>query len=185
MTLPPNYYVSYGGQFESEASASATLMWTSLCALMIILMLLYQEFRNIRQSLIILVNMPLAMIGAIFMLRLTSGEINIPAIIGFISLMGITTRNGMLLMNRYNRLRDEGYSPVDRGRHRLVRPPAANHHDGTHLGSGSDTARPQRRQTRQRDTVAYGCRHSRRSDYIDHFEHVCRPGDLPNHKQET
>ena len=58
--------------------------------------------------------MPLAMIGAIFMLRLTSGEINIPAIIGFISLMGITTRNGMLLMNRYNRLRDEGYSPVDR-----------------------------------------------------------------------
>lgn len=114
VTLPPNYYVSYGGQFESEASASATLMWTSLCALMIILMLLYQEFRNIRQSLIILVNMPLAMIGAIFMLRLTSGEINIPAIIGFISLMGITTRNGMLLMNRYNRLRDEGYSPVDR-----------------------------------------------------------------------
>lgn len=114
VTLPPNYYVSYGGQFESEASASSTLMWTSLCALMIILMLLYQEFRNIRQSLIILVNMPLAMIGAIFMLRLTSGEINIPAIIGFISLMGITTRNGMLLMNRYNRLRDEGYSPVDR-----------------------------------------------------------------------
>ena len=114
ITLPANYYVSYGGQFESEASASSTLMWTSLCALMIILMLLYQEFKNIRQSLIILVNMPLAMIGAIFMLRLTSGEINIPAIIGFISLMGITTRNGMLLMNRYNRLRDEGYGPVER-----------------------------------------------------------------------
>ncbi len=114
ITLPANSYVSYGGQFESEASASSTLMWTSLCALMIILMLLYQEFKNIRQSLIILVNMPLAMIGAIFMLRLTSGEINIPAIIGFISLMGITTRNGMLLMNRYNRLRDEGYGPVER-----------------------------------------------------------------------
>lgn len=114
ISLPTNYYISYGGQFESEASASATLLWTSLCALMLILMLLYQEFKNIRQSLIILVNMPLAMIGAIFMLKITGGEVNIPAIIGFISLMGITTRNGMLLMNRYNRLRDEGYNPVDR-----------------------------------------------------------------------
>lgn len=114
ITLPQNYYLSYGGQFESEAAASSTLMWTSICALAVILMLLYHEFKNFRQSLVILVNMPLAMIGGIIMLKITSGELNIPAIIGFISLMGITTRNGMLLMNRYNNLRDDGMPLVER-----------------------------------------------------------------------
>ena len=106
--LPQNYYLSYGGQFESEAAASATLMWTSLGALLLIFMLLYHEFKNVRQSMVILVNMPLAVMGGVFILVLTSGELNIPAIIGFISLMGITTRNGMLLMSRYNNLRAEG-----------------------------------------------------------------------------
>lgn len=106
--LPQDYYVTYGGQFESEAAASATLMWTSLCALALIFMLLYQEFKNVGQSIVILINMPLAMIGGIIILKLTSGELNIPAIIGFISLMGITTRNGMLLITRYNKLKDEG-----------------------------------------------------------------------------
>lgn len=108
ITLPQNYYISYGGQFESEAAASSTLMWTSLCALAIIFMLLYHEFKNVGQSLVILINMPLAMIGGIIILRLTSGELNIPAIIGFISLMGISTRNGMLLITRYNKLAAEG-----------------------------------------------------------------------------
>lgn len=106
--LPENYYITYGGQFESEAEASRTLALTSIGALIVIFMLLYQEFRNIRQSLIILLNMPLAMIGGVLILCLTSGELNIPAIIGFISLLGITTRNGMLLMSRYNHLCDEG-----------------------------------------------------------------------------
>lgn len=77
-------------------------------------MLLYHEFRDMPQSLVILINMPLAMIGGILILRLTSGELNIPAIIGFISLLGITTRNGMLLISRYNHLRDEGVSLVER-----------------------------------------------------------------------
>jgi Cu/Ag efflux pump CusA len=112
--LPEGYYINYGGQFESEAQASRTLLWATLGALLIILMLLYHEFRDMPQSLVILINMPLAMIGGILILRLTSGELNIPAIIGFISLLGITTRNGMLLISRYNHLRDEGVSLVER-----------------------------------------------------------------------
>lgn len=106
--LPQDYYITYGGQFESEAAASSTLLWTSLCALAVIFMLLYGEFKNKIQALIILINMPLALIGGVIILRLTSGELNIPAIIGFISLMGISTRNGMLLMTRYNHLAVEG-----------------------------------------------------------------------------
>lgn len=118
--LPENYYVAYGGQFESEAEASRTLALTSIGALIIIFMLLYQEYRNMNQSLIILLNMPLAMIGGILILRFTSGELNIPAIIGFISLLGITTRNGMLLMSRYNSLREEGISLVERIYHASI-----------------------------------------------------------------
>lgn len=114
ISLPENYYVTYGGQFESEAEASRTLAWTSIGALIIIFMLLYQEFRNMNQSLIILLNMPLAMIGGVLILRFTSGELNIPAIIGFISLLGITTRNGMLLMTRYNNLKEEGVALWER-----------------------------------------------------------------------
>ena len=107
--FPENYYVTYGGQFESEAAASRTLGWASLGALLLILMLLYQQFHNMSQSLLILINMPLAMIGGVFILVCTGGELNIPAIIGFISLLGITTRNGMLLVSRYNSLKEQGY----------------------------------------------------------------------------
>lgn len=112
--LPETYYIVYGGQFESEAAASRTLGFTSIIALAIIFMLLYQEFKSVRQSLLILVNMPLAMIGGVLILVITGGELNIPAIIGFISLLGITTRNGMLLISRYNHLKAEGVSLPDR-----------------------------------------------------------------------
>ena len=115
--LPENYYVQYGGQFESEASASRTLAWASIGALLIILMLLYGEFHNMPQSLVILVNMPLAAIGGVLALACTGAELNIPAIIGFISLMGITTRNGMLLISRYNTLKDEGEGLMERIAH--------------------------------------------------------------------
>lgn len=114
IVLPEGYYINYGGQFESEAEASRTLLWASLGAFALIFMLLYHEFRNGTESLIILLNMPLAMIGGVIMLKLTSGELNIPAIIGFISLLGITTRNGMLLMSRYNHLREEGEGLMQR-----------------------------------------------------------------------
>lgn len=108
IALPANYYITYGGQFESEQAASRTLALTSLCALLVVLMLLYGQFKNWAESLVILLNIPLAMIGAVLILVITGGELNIPAIIGFISLLGITTRNGMLLMSRYNALAAEG-----------------------------------------------------------------------------
>lgn len=112
--LPEGYYINYGGQFESEASASRTLLIVSVIALIIIFLLLYGQYHNAVQSGIILLNMPLALIGGILILRFTSGELNIPAIIGFISLMGIATRNGMLLMSRYDTLRKEGQGLMQR-----------------------------------------------------------------------
>lgn len=117
VVLPEGYHISYGGQFESEAEASRTLAIASIGALIIIFLLLYQEFKSVSQSFIILVNMPLAMIGGAFILKLSSDELNIPAIIGFISLLGITTRNGMLLMSRFNHLKQEEESIMQRIRH--------------------------------------------------------------------
>lgn len=114
ITLPEGYYVEYGGQFESEAAASRTLGWATLGALIVILMLLYHQFHNMPQSILILVNMPLALIGGVLILVITGAELNIPAIIGFISLIGITTRNGMLLISRYNALKEEGKPLMER-----------------------------------------------------------------------
>lgn len=108
ISLPEDYFITYGGQFENEAKASATLALVSLVALIVIFLLLYGQYHSVSQSLVILLNMPLAIIGGVILLRVTGGELNIPAIIGFISLLGITTRNGMLLMSRYDQLRAEG-----------------------------------------------------------------------------
>lgn len=106
--LPEGYHIEYGGQFESEAAASRTLLLTSLMSLLVIFMLLYNEFKDVKESGVILLNLPLALIGGVIILWLTSGEISIPAIIGFISLFGIATRNGMLLISHYTHLRREG-----------------------------------------------------------------------------
>ncbi len=105
--LPEEYYIQYGGQFESEAAASSTLMLASVLSIVAIFLLLYMQFHSAEQSAVILVNLPLALIGGVFVLFFTTGEISIPAIIGFISLFGIATRNGMLLITQYNLLRDE------------------------------------------------------------------------------
>lgn len=112
--LPENYYVVYSGQFENAESATNTLLWATLGAILVIFMLLYHEFHSVRESLIIIINMPLAMIGGVLLLAITGGEVNIPAIIGFISLLGITTRNGMLLISRYNNLASQGMGIEDR-----------------------------------------------------------------------
>ena len=106
--LPEGYHVEYGGQFESEQAASQTLLLTSLMSIVVIFLLLYMQFKNAAQSGVILVNLPLALIGGVFALMVTSGEVSIPAIIGFISLFGIATRNGMLLISHYNDLRAGG-----------------------------------------------------------------------------
>ena len=110
ITLPEGYRIEYGGQFESEAKASKTLMLTSLIALIIIFLLLYQEFKNFKLAGIILLNLPLALIGGVFAIWFTSGILSIPAIIGFITLFGIATRNGILLISNYQRLQFKGVS---------------------------------------------------------------------------
>ncbi len=108
ISLPEGYHVEYGGQFESEQAASRILFLASLMSIFVIFLLLYSEFKNMAQSGIILINLPLALIGGVFALLITTGEISIPAIIGLISLFGIATRNGMLLISHYNQLHAEG-----------------------------------------------------------------------------
>lgn len=108
ISLPEGYRIEYGGQFESEAKASQTLMLTSIVALFIIFLLLFQEFKNFKLAGIILINLPLALIGGVFAIYFTSGVLSIPAIIGFITLFGIATRNGILLISHYQHLQQSG-----------------------------------------------------------------------------
>ena len=108
VVLPEGYYILYGGQFESEENASRTLLFASLGAILLIFFLLYAEFKDVKESLVILLNMPLALIGGVLILWFSGNDLNIPAIIGFISLLGISTRNGMLLISHYNQLLHEG-----------------------------------------------------------------------------
>ncbi len=111
--LPEGYHVEYGGQFESAQAATRTLMLTSLMAIIVIFLLLYGQFKDIRQASAVLLNLPLALIGGVFAIFFADRIISIPAIIGFISLFGVATRNGMLLIDRYNELRKEGLSVRD------------------------------------------------------------------------
>jgi CzcA family heavy metal efflux pump len=106
--LPEGYRIEYGGQFESEARASRTLMVTSIIAIFVIFILLYQEFRNFKLAGIVLLNLPLALIGGVFSIYFTSGILSIPAIIGFITLFGIATRNGILLISKYENMTKAG-----------------------------------------------------------------------------
>lgn len=104
INLPEGYRIEYGGQFESEANASRILIFLSFIAIMIIYMLIYKQFNDFRQATIVMLNLPLALIGGVIAVCLTGGVLSIPSIIGFISLFGIATRNGILLVDRYNQL---------------------------------------------------------------------------------
>ena len=106
--LPEGYRVEYGGQFESAASATRTLLIASLLAICVIFLLLYGEFKNLTLSAIVLLNLPLALIGGVLAIFFTSEIVSIPSIIGFITLFGIATRNGILLISRYQHMQDEG-----------------------------------------------------------------------------
>ena len=111
--LPEGYHIEYGGQFESESEASKTLLITSLLSILIIFLLLFQEFKNVKTASIILLNLPLALIGGVFSIYFTSGIMSIPSIIGFITLFGIATRNGILLVSHYKTLQEEGKNLYD------------------------------------------------------------------------
>jgi len=108
ITLPEGYRVEFGGQFESAKNASVTLLITSLLAILIIFVILFQEFKSGKLAGVILLNLPLALIGGVVAIKLTSQVISIPSIIGFITLFGIATRNGILLVSRYSHLKQEG-----------------------------------------------------------------------------
>ncbi|GAB6010527.1 efflux RND transporter permease subunit [Viscerimonas tarda] len=107
--LPEGYHIVYSGQFESASSASQTLVISSLFALIVIFGLLYQEFKSSRMAILVLINLPLALIGGVAVIWMTSGVMSIPSIIGFISLFGIATRNGILLVSHYEKLLHEGH----------------------------------------------------------------------------
>ncbi|ESU25062.1 CzcA family heavy metal efflux pump [Flavobacterium enshiense DK69] len=111
--LPEEYHIEYGGQFEAEAEASKTLLLTSFLSIFAIFMILYHEFKKVKTASIILLNLPLALIGGVFTIYFTSGILSIPAIIGFITLFGVATRNGILLISHYETLEKEGLSLYD------------------------------------------------------------------------
>jgi CzcA family heavy metal efflux pump len=104
ITLPEGYRIEYGGQFESAANASRTLLIASFLAICVIFLLLYGEFKNLTLSAIVLLNLLLALIGGVLAVFFTSGIVSIPSIIGFITLFGIATRNGILLISKYQHL---------------------------------------------------------------------------------
>jgi len=111
--LPEGYHIEYGGQFEAEAEASKILMATSLISLLVIFLLLFQEFKSVKIAGIVLLNLPLALIGGVLSIYFTSGILSIPAIIGFITLFGVATRNGILLVSHYKILQEEGLNLYD------------------------------------------------------------------------
>jgi Cu(I)/Ag(I) efflux system membrane protein CusA/SilA len=118
LTLPDGYYLEYGGQFESEAQASRTIWILSVVSLALIAMILFQEFKNPRDVVFALVNLPLALIGGIWAVWLTDGIVSVASLVGFITLFGIAVRNGILLISHYNKLQIEGkpiYEAVRQG----------------------------------------------------------------------
>ncbi len=110
VVLPEGYHIEYGGQFESEARASQTLMIASILSMLVIFVLLYREFKNVTTAAVILINLPLALIGGVFSIYLTSGILSIPGIIGFITLFGVATRNGILLVSYFETMQSKGMS---------------------------------------------------------------------------
>lgn len=110
LPLDEGYRLEYGGQFESAESASRTLWLTTAIAILVVFVLLYSEFKSASLSAVVLLNLPLALIGGILATYFTSAVMSIPAIIGLITLFGIATRNGILLVSRYQHLRAEGVS---------------------------------------------------------------------------
>lgn len=113
ISLPQEYFIEYGGQFESAATATRRILWASILAIAVIFMILFMEFRRLGLAAIILINLPLALIGGVAAVWMSSGTISIPALIGFITLFGIATRNGILLVSRYQILAARGLKTRD------------------------------------------------------------------------
>lgn len=108
ITLPQGYFVEYGGQFESEARATNIILLLSIFSILGIYLLLFLEFGSLKTALVVMVNLPFALIGGIYMVLFTGGIVTIASLVGFITLFGIATRNGILMVSHYQYLRKEG-----------------------------------------------------------------------------
>ena len=113
LPLDEGYRLEYGGQFESAQSAARTLWLTSFVALCVVFALLCGEFKSMKLSAVVLLNLPLALIGGVIATYFSSEVMSIPAIIGLITLFGIATRNGILLVSHYQHLREQGVALDD------------------------------------------------------------------------
>ena len=107
--LPPGYYLTWGGQFENQQRAMSKLMVIGPVAIALILLLLYTTFRSIRLALLVISNLPFALIGGVFALYLSGQYLSVPASVGFVVLFGVAVLNGLVLVSRISQLREEGY----------------------------------------------------------------------------
>ena len=123
--LPPGYYLQWGGQFENQQRASARLAIVIPVALGLIFLLLFSTFGSIRQALLVLSNIPFALVGGVFALSLTGEYLSVPASVGFIALLGIAVLNGVVMLSYFNQLRERGlpmHEVVIEGAMRRLRP---------------------------------------------------------------
>ena len=186
VSLPDGYRVDYGGQFEAEAEASRLLLGLSLAAIAGIFFILVSAFRSARDAAIVMINLPLALIGGVAGVFLGDGVLSIAALIGFISLFGIATRNGIMLVSHIRTLRADGGAGSTRCGHPGVRQSArADPDDGTVDRTRAGTDRPQIWRTRQRDSGSAGAGDRVRAVLVDRLEHVRGAGDLLDQRKAS
>ncbi|MEK6683955.1 MAG: CusA/CzcA family heavy metal efflux RND transporter [Nitrospirota bacterium] len=123
--LPPNYYVTYGGQFENQQRAAKRLSLVVPISITLIFVMLFTTFRSLRQAGLIILNIPFAMIGGVIGLYVSGLYLSVPASVGFITLFGVAVLNGVVMVSYFNQLREAGRSvleAVTQGAERRLRP---------------------------------------------------------------
>ena len=178
--LPDGYRVEYGGQFEAEADASRLLLGLGLAAVAGIFLLLLSAFRSARDAAIVMINLPLALIGGVVGVFLGDGVLSIAALIGFISLFGIATRNGIMLVSHIRRLREDGgmRGCTRGGDPGLGQPARPDPDDGAVNWAGARAGRPRGWTAWHRDPGSTRAGDCMRVVLVDRAEHVCGAGDL-------